>query len=448
MAPTEYIVRAPASFISTMRDSTAVPQTPLRNLHKDFMDVNDELQVFVRIKPSKDYDCCVTISDNFVVVNPPRDSVAYKNKMNGGTKTVHKFRFNKIYDKNTTQEQLFKDGALGLVQDFLMGQNTLVFTYGATSAGKTYTMQGTVKDVGVLPRSLDAIFNSLENKLLRTPLLKPLALNEVMKLNIDQTEAEELERSLLMKGFEFDTSADTKDSISGMSNASFKEWHMRPRDSSVCALQYPDHCYSVWVSYCEIYNEQAYDLLDCCNKRKKRVQLRVTEDRKGKFYVKGMDRTTCSKNLFNVMKHAYLDTGLKEVCVRSSDEAFRVMLLGKENLHFAATKLNHNSSRSHCVFTVKVIRTNDMEEPTEAAVNMMSFCDLAGMERTTKTQSQGQRLKEAGNINTSLLILGRCLETMRSNNNQQNPLNKIIIPYRDSKLTKILQTFFSGKSMT
>lgn len=91
-----------------------------------------------------------------------------------------------------------------------------------------------------------------------------------------------------------------------------------------------------------------------------------------------------------------------------------------------------------------MIRTDNAQEPTEAAVSLMSFCDLAGMERTTKTQSRGERLKEAGNINTSLLILGRCLETMRANNAQQNPLNKTIVPYRDSKLTKILQTFFSG----
>lgn len=134
--------------------------------------------------------------------------------------------------------------------------------------------------------------------------------------------------------------------------------------------------------------------------------------------------------------------GLKEICVRTADDAVRVLLYGKENLHFAATKLNHNSSRSHCVFTIKIIRTNDPEEPTEAAINMMSFVDLAGMERTNKTQSRGERLKEAGNINTSLLILGRCIDAMRMN--QTNPQNKNLIPYRESKLTRILQTFFSG----
>lgn len=118
------------------------------------------------------------------------------------------------------------------------------------------------------------------------------------------------------------------------------------------------------------------------------------------------------------------------------------MLFGKQHLHFAATKLNHNSSRSHCIFTVKMIRTNHPTDPSEAAINMMSFVDLAGLERTTKTQSRGERLKEAGNINTSLLILGRCIDAIRNN---QHHSSKIIVPYRESKLTRILQHFFSGK---
>ena len=117
---------------------------------------------------------------------------------------------------------------------------------------------------------------------------QPVALNEVMRLNADQTEAEEIERSLLMKGWDCEVS-DAKDSIStGTSSGSVaRDWNLRPRDQSVCPLQHPDCFYSVWVSYCEIYNEQAYDLLDVCDKRRKRVQLRVTEDRKGKFFVKG-----------------------------------------------------------------------------------------------------------------------------------------------------------------
>ncbi|XP_046438329.1 kinesin-like protein KIF20B isoform X1 [Daphnia pulex] len=417
----EYAVRIPASFVTSMRDSSIAHPTPLRNLHKDFMDLHDEMQVYVRIKPCDEKKGTLSITGNHIIVTPPKDSVSFKNRNNSGTKTLQKFKFNKIYDATVKQEHLFKDSALNLVQDFLMGKNALLFTYGATSAGKTYTMLGNIRDAGLIPRSLDVVFNSLEDRLLKNPVLKPLALNEVMKLNLNQIEAEELERTILMRGFDLDSS-DTKDSISSVSSGSLKDWNIRARDETVCALQHPQDYFSVWVSYCEIYNEQAFDLLDGCDKKKKRVALRITEDRKGKFFVKG----------------------LKEICVRTADEAVRVLLFGKENLHFAATKLNHNSSRSHCIFTVKLIRTNHCDEPSEAAIHMMSFVDLAGMERTTKTQSKGERLKEAGNINTSLLILGRCIDAMRSN--QQNSSNKTtMIPYRESKLTRILQHFFSGQ---
>ncbi|KAI9557627.1 Tryptophanyl-tR synthetase-like protein [Daphnia sinensis] len=419
----EYAVRIPASFVSSMRDSSFAQPTPLRNLHKDFMDLSEEMQVYVRIKPCEDKSSTLSIVGNHIIVNPPKDSVSFKNRNNAGTKTLQKFKFNKIYDASINQDYLFKDSALNLVQDFLMGKNTLLFTYGATSAGKTYTMLGSVRDAGLIPRSLDVVFNSIEDRLLKSPILKPLALNEVMKLNHNQIDAEEVERAILMRGFDLDASdtKESKESISSVSSGSLKDWNIRGRDTTVCALQHPRDYYSVWVSYCEIYNEQAFDLLDGCDKKKKRVALRITEDRKGKFFVKG----------------------LKEIYVRSADDAVRVLLFGKENLHFAATKLNHNSSRSHCLFTVKLIRTNHCDEPSEAAINMMSFVDLAGMERTTKTQSRGERLKEAGNINTSLLILGRCIDAMR--NNQQNVTNKTMIPYRESKLTRVLQHFFVGQ---
>lgn len=93
-----------------------------------------------------------------------------------------------------------------------------------------------------------------------------------------------------MRGFDLDASdtKESKDSISSVSSGSLKDWNIRGRDTTVCALQHPRDYYSVWVSYCEIYNEQAFDLLDGCDKKKKRIALRITEDRKGKFFVKGM----------------------------------------------------------------------------------------------------------------------------------------------------------------
>lgn len=287
----EYAIRIPSSFVPKLQESFINQPTPSRNLHNDFLDSAEEMQVYVRIKPCQDKNTVLSISGNNIIVQPPKDSVSFKNRSHAGTKTLQKFKFNKIYDSSIGQQELFKDSALHLVQDFLMGTNTLLFTYGATSAGKTYTMLGSVKDAGLIPRSLDVVFNSLDGKLIKNPLLKPLALSEVMRLSPNQVEAEEMERSILMKGFDLD-STDTKDSISSVTSGSIKDWNIRARDTTVCSVQYPEKYFSIWVSYCEIYNEQVFDLLDGCDKKKKRIPLRITEDVKGKsskFYVKGIN---------------------------------------------------------------------------------------------------------------------------------------------------------------
>ena len=107
-------------------------------------------------------------------------------------------------------------------------------------------------------------------------------------------------------------------------------------------------------------------------------------------------------------------------------------------------RLNHNSSRSHCIFTVKMVRVADKDQPHMARVSMLSFCDLAGSERIKKTMNTGDRQKEAGNINTSLLVLGRCIKAIRHNQMIKDVRKHQIIPYRDSKLTRLFQSYFTG----
>ena len=75
---------------------------------------------------------------------------------------------------------------------------------------------------------------------------------------------------------------------------------------------------------------------------------------------------------------------------------------------------------------------------------MLSFCDLAGSERIKKTLNSGDRQKEAGNINTSLLVLGRCIKTLRHNQGIKDPKKHQMVPFRDSKLTRLFQSYFTG----
>ena len=130
----------------------------------------------------------------------------------------------------------------------------------------------------------------------------------------------------------------------------------------------------MWVSFAEIYNENIHDLLEKLPEAKhkgdkpRRRPLKLAEDRGGGVYIKG----------------------LKEVPVYSADEAYQLLMIGRQNLQFAATRLNQHSSRSHCIFTIKVIRVADADSPHLARTSMLSFCDLAGSERIKKTLNTGR----------------------------------------------------------
>ena len=97
------------------------------------------------------------------------------------------------------------------------------------------------------------------------------------------------------------------------------------------------------------------------------------------------------------------------------EEAFRLLTVGQRNRRVAATRSNHESSRSHLVYTLKVVRVSSVEAPKYARISRLSIVDLAGSERYKKTDATGHRLKEAGNINTSLMTLGKCIEILRWN---------------------------------
>ncbi|XP_060896374.1 kinesin-like protein KIF20B isoform X1 [Labrus mixtus] len=178
--------------------------------------------------------------------------------------------------------------------------------------------------------------------------------------------------------------------------------------------------FSVWVSFCEIYNENIHDLLEVIpSGALRRTALRLSQDVKGNAFVKD----------------------LRWVQVNSAEEAYKVMKIGKKNQSFSSTRLNQLSSRSHSIFSIRIMRIEDVGTPRVHIVSELCLCDLAGSERCAKTQNIGERLKEAGNINTSLLILGKCINALR--HNQQAKLLQHV-PFRESKLTHYLQGFFCG----
>lgn len=174
----------------------------------------------------------------------------------------------------------------------------------------------------------------------------------------------------------------------------------------------PNIEYTVRVSYMEIYMERIRDLLNpaCDN-------LPVHEEKTRGVYVKG----------------------LLEIYVSSVQEVYEVMRRGDAARAVAATNMNQESSRSHSIFVVTITQKNI--ETGSAKSGQLFLVDLAGSEKVGKTGASGQTLEEAKKINKSLSALGMVINSLTDGKSSH-------IPYRDSKLTRILQESLGGNSRT
>lgn len=99
---------------------------------------------------------------------------------------------------------------------------------------------------------------------------------------------------------------------------------------------------------------------------------------------------------------------------------------------------------SHCIFTIKLVRLPDVDEPHYATVSRLSLVDLAGSERHASTKTSGAQLREASNINRSLMTLSQCIKDIRWNQQHGRGAQRMP-PFRDSKLTRLFQTYLEGK---
>lgn len=113
--------------------------------------------------------------------------------------------------------------------------------------------------------------------------------------------------------------------------------------------------------------------------------------------------------------------------------------MGSANRTIAATRMNDRSSRSHSLFYLQVFKKNLLTDTT--TISKLYFIDLAGSEKISKTGVSGQQLEEAKNINKSLTCLGMVINALTSNGKEH-------VPYRDSKLTRVLQESLGGNAKT
>lgn len=254
-----------------------------------------------------------------------------------------KFVFDAVFDETSTQLEVFEHTTKPILQSFLNGYNCTVLAYGATGAGKTYTMLGSAAEPGVMYLTMLHLYKSM-------------------------------------------------DEIKG---------------EKVC---------SIAVSYLEVYNEQIRDLLVNSG------PLAVREDAQKGVVVQGLTLHQ----------------------PKSSEEILQLLDNGNKNRTQHPTDMNASSSRSHAVFQI-YLRQQDKTASISQNVRIakMSLIDLAGSERASTTSAQGIRFIEGTNINRSLLALGNVINALADTKRKNQH-----IPYRNSKLTRLLKDSFGGNCQT
>lgn len=175
--------------------------------------------------------------------------------------------------------------------------------------------------------------------------------------------------------------------------------------------------YMVKISYLEIYNEELIDLLSNGNGNNRK--LRIHEKTIGKSKSIGIQNLT-------------------EFCISDYNQGIKYLKMGLQKKKTSSTNLNDSSSRSHTIFSVQLFQKIPSDDDSLYRISKMNLVDLAGSENISRS---GSIVKEAGGINQSLLTLGRVINSL-------NEKKLLHIPYRESKLTHILQDSLGGNTKT
>lgn len=363
---------------------------------------DSEAAVYLRVKPSQfSSDVYKTNGRTFIVQNTEAPHTGAKER-----ETEKHYEFSKIFDAGTDQTEIYTSCVLPYID---AEEDLTILTYGTSGSGKTYTMHGTEQSPGIIGRAIEHIFCHYGNEVKDRPGLKN-ARGDVMVIQDNNIVVEEAKRHRYIQQFASD---DFQPSLNKIRQDHGFERRMNTTTSRSVVI---------WVSFAEMYNEFVYDLLEAEEPKqimqKKRKNLKIISN--------GTNGSAFIKDLTSVH-------------VRNAEDAYAILTAGMQRAKVASTNINCNSSRSHCIFMIDIVMLlygNVFETIS------YKFCDLAGSERLKKTDNVGQRLKEAQGINTSLMVLGRCLDTTYQN---QQKKAKDVVPFRESKLTTLLQAPLQGK---
>lgn len=186
---------------------------------------------------------------------------------------------------------------------------------------------------------------------------------------------------------------------------------------TLISKQEAEYDFEVTCSYLEVYNEVIYDLLE---RSSGHLELREDPDQ------------------------GITVAGLKRIKVSSAEKILELLTQGNNRRKTESTDANATSSRSHAVLEIIVKRTQRNQLRAQTLRGKLALVDLAGSERASETNNAGQKLRDGANINRSLLALANCINAL----GKQQKKGLAYVPYRNSKLTRLLKDGLSGNSRT
>ncbi|CAN8259017.1 unnamed protein product [Cochlearia groenlandica] len=294
-----------------------------------------------------------------------------------------RFTFDHVASETISQERLFRVAGLPMVENCLSGYNSCVFAYGQTGSGKTYTMMGEISEAdGSLSEDCGVTARIFEYLFSRIKMEEEGRRDEKLK-------------------------------------------------------------FSCKCSFLEIYNEQITDLLEPSS-----TNLQLREDLGKGVYVENLveHNVRTVNDVLKLLLQARLP--YPNIILRLCVEVFNLTCFpyvqGAVNRKIAATRMNSESSRSHSVFTCTLESLWERDSLTHSRFARLNLVDLAGSERQKSSGAEGDRLKEAANINKSLSTLGLVIMSLVDLAHGKHRH----VPYRDSRLTFLLQDSLGGNSKT
>ncbi|KAL0925606.1 hypothetical protein M5K25_003966 [Dendrobium thyrsiflorum] len=359
-------------------------------------DMGSQIMVFVRLRPmgKKEEETgsrtCVRIvnkKDVYLTEFASETDYLRLKRVRG-----RHFCFDASFPESTSQQEVYSTTTAELVEGVLRGRNGSVFCYGATGAGKTYTMLGTIENPGVMVLAIKDLFSKIRQRSFDGKHSVLLSYLEVYNETV---------RDLLSPGRPLVLREDKQTTV---------EERMSSMEGQVADLR------NMIKKMLEVHNQTEASVARSGEGRSTNSEIRREEE------------------------EGIMAAGLTQYRAYSTDEVMQLLLQGNRNRTTEPTRVNETSSRSHAI--LQVVAEYQVKDSVNVITRLgkLSLIDLAGSERALATDLRTQRSIEGANINRSLLALSSCINALVE--------GKRHIPYRNSKLTQLLKDSLGGPCNT